>query len=196
MSKGKAQWRERNKHIDVELGHLRRIDEMYLEKDTLRKELTESQHSLRELRVRYTVNFNVMHQALSELASQLTELRRSHSSSPNKMGDHEREEMVRMMTDTVTAHGKLEAAFEAQKAEMQKLKAEMQKLKTEAGRNKNEVGALGVDMGSWKVIWRKLYKFLSLNLHPDKTGAVEGDDPRTQGFKAAASVNDFFNSVK
>ena len=196
MSKGKAQWRERNKHIDVELGHLRRIDEMYLEKDTLRKELTESQHSLRELRVRYTVNFNVMHQALSELASQLTELRRSHSSSPNKMGDHEREEMVRMMTDTVTAHGKLEAAFEAQKAEMQKLKAEMQKLKVQAGNNKNEVGALGVDMGSWKVIWRKLYKFLALQLHPDKTGAVDEDDYRTQGFKATASVNDFFNSVK
>jgi hypothetical protein len=72
-----------------------------------------------------------MYQALSDLTSQNTELCRRHNSSPNKMGNYECEEMVKMMTDKATAHGKLEAEFEPQKAEIQKLNSETEKKKNE-----------------------------------------------------------------
>ena len=125
--------------------------------------------------MRYTVNLNMMHEALTNLVSQNTNLRDSDSSSPNKMGDYEREAMVKMMTDKVTAHGQLEAELEAEKkinlklqVENQQLKAEMQKLQAENQQLKAESGNKKIDTDNWKGSWDKLYKTLALKLHPDK----------------------------
>ena len=52
-----------------------------------------------------------------------------------------------------------------------------------------------VDIQRCKTTWRKLYKDLAKILHPDKNIGVTGQGNRTEGFKAAASLNDYFNGV-
>jgi hypothetical protein len=54
------------------------------------------------------------------------------------------------------------------------------------GRTKN--------IGTIKEDWRKVYKDIALALHPDKNGE-ECQVNRTNAFKAAASLNDYFKTV-
>jgi hypothetical protein len=51
------------------------------------------------------------------------------------------------------------------------------------------------DIQGCKTAWRKLYFPLAKILHPDKNMGYRGQDNRQEGFKAAASLNDYFNEV-
>jgi len=61
--------------------------------------------------------------------------------------------------------------------------------------SQDEKSGVPVDIQRCKTTWRKLYKDLARILHPDKNIDVTGQGNRTEGFKAAASLNDYFNGV-
>ena len=187
MLKGKAQWRDYKKQVAADVDLLRHLQRQYTEKDELKEELAQSKRSLSDLRGRYKIDLTIMHTAFDKATTQNSELRRQQGSG-SKMGDYEREEMVKMMEKGAVERGQLEAEVESLKARVRKLEAEAELHKLQ-NKVDNSPGG-GMPLG--KAEWHKTYIALARLLHPDKNDSPGEDDPRTKAFKVATALNEFY----
>jgi hypothetical protein len=173
MSKGAAQWRQRQKQLAVEVNLIRHIQMIYDQKDELYKELQQSKHTVK-----------LMKQTNAQL-------RRPQSSMSMGMSEREREGMFKMLTVGAIERGELEAEIEFHKMKVRQLEAEVefQKAKVYELEAQIEVGGqIELDMAEW----RKTYKALDRLLHPDRNGSAGEDDARTKAFKVANLLDEFY----
>ena len=173
MSKGAAQWRQRQKQLAVEENLLRHIEILYDQKDELYKELQQSKRTVK-----------LMKQTNAQL-------RRPQSSMSMGMSEREREGMIRLLTAGAVERGELEAEIEFQKMKVRQLEAEVEFQKAKVYELEAQIdvgGEMELDMAEW----RKTYKALARLLHPYRNGSAGEEDARTKAFKVANLLNEFY----
>jgi chromosome segregation ATPase len=172
MSKGAAQWRQRQKQLAVEENLLRHIEILYDQKDELYKELQQSKRTVK-----------LMKQTNAHL-------RHPQSSMSMGMSEREREGMIRLLTAGAVERGELEAEIEFHKMKVRQLEAEVEFQKAKVYELETEIELGGEE---WNMAeWRKTYKVLVKLLHPDRNGSAGEDDNKTKAFKVVSSLNEFY----